>query len=285
MGTGRSIKTLEKVNTDFQAQNSINSSGKIIPIECDHSDDKAVEDVFKNHFSDGIDVLINNAYAAVTALMQPGVNRFWEIDPGHWDQVNNVGLRNHYRCSVFATRIMIEKGIKNGLIVTVSSAGGAIYLPMGVAYCVGKEAKDRLAIDMAFELRKVGIYSVSLWPGAVRTELIEKEMLNTTDPRAKGLQRAFKNGETPYFSGRCLAAVLKNIDDKRYMKEINGKIVQTCDIAAKHGISDADGRVIKSMFCISSILSQTGYETFARFVPSFIRIPKWLFVFSTFKKR
>lgn len=31
-----------------------------------------------------------------------------------------------------------------------------------------------MAADMAHELRKFGVTSVSLWPGAVRTELIMK---------------------------------------------------------------------------------------------------------------
>jgi len=37
---------------------------------------------------------------------------------------------------------------------------------------------DRLAVDMAVELRRSGVASVSLWPGAVPTELVT-QMLNT----------------------------------------------------------------------------------------------------------
>jgi dehydrogenase/reductase SDR family protein 1 len=37
---------------------------------------------------------------------------------------------------------------------------------------------DRLAADMAVELKRSGVASVSLWPGAVPTELVS-QMLNT----------------------------------------------------------------------------------------------------------
>lgn len=33
---------------------------------------------------------------------------------------------------------------------------------------------DRMAADMAIELKKKGVVSVSLWPGAVQTELINQ---------------------------------------------------------------------------------------------------------------
>lgn len=36
---------------------------------------------------------------------------------------------------------------------------------------------DRLASDMAVELKKRGVVSVSLWPGAVQTELVSQFIL------------------------------------------------------------------------------------------------------------
>lgn len=63
--------------------------------------------------------------------------RFWELDAEIWDQVNNVTLKNHYTCSVYAARMMVPR--KNGLIVTVSSGGGIRHL-FNVAYSTGKAA-------------------------------------------------------------------------------------------------------------------------------------------------
>jgi NAD(P)-dependent dehydrogenase (short-subunit alcohol dehydrogenase family) len=43
---------------------------------------------------------------------------------------------------------------------------------MAVAYGVGKEAVDRMAADMALELKPFGITCISLWPGMAQTELV-----------------------------------------------------------------------------------------------------------------
>lgn len=60
---------------------------------------------------------------------------FWETDPSIWDEVNNVGLRNHYFCSVYAARLMVKH--RAGLIVNISSFGGLQYF-FNVSYGVGK---------------------------------------------------------------------------------------------------------------------------------------------------
>ena len=73
------------------------------------------------------------------------------MDPLFWDTVNNVGLRNHYVCSVHGARLMVPR--KSGLIVNVSSAGGLQYL-FNVPYGVGKAALDRMSADCGQELKE-----------------------------------------------------------------------------------------------------------------------------------
>lgn len=70
-------------------------------------------------------------------LMENEGNKFWLMDPLVWDEVNNVGLRNHYICSVYAARLMVPR--KSGLIVNISSTGGFHYV-FNVPFGVGKEA-------------------------------------------------------------------------------------------------------------------------------------------------
>lgn len=50
-------------------------------------------------------------------------------------------------------------------IINIGSFGGVSYV-FNVAYGVGKAGVDRLAKDMAIELRPKGVASFSLWPGA-----------------------------------------------------------------------------------------------------------------------
>ncbi|TRZ03209.1 hypothetical protein DNTS_009925, partial [Danionella cerebrum] len=93
--------------------------------------------------------------------------------------INNTGLRGHYFCSVYASRMMVAQG--KGLIVVISSMGGLRYI-FNVPYGVGKAACDRMAADMGVELRKRGVASVSLWPGAVQTETIKDYMSHEEGP-------------------------------------------------------------------------------------------------------
>jgi len=80
-----------------------------------------------------------------------------------------VGLRSHYVASVYAARLMVPR--QRGLICTLSSWGGLSYI-FGVPYGVGKAACDRMAADMAIELKPHNIASLSIWPGIVGTELM-----------------------------------------------------------------------------------------------------------------
>lgn len=42
---------------------------------------------------------------------------------------------------------------------------------------------DRMAADMAVELKSRGVVSVSLWPGAVQTELVSQLILEKDTPQ------------------------------------------------------------------------------------------------------
>ncbi|GCC39988.1 hypothetical protein chiPu_0023600, partial [Chiloscyllium punctatum] len=80
---------------------------------------------------------ITPLYFFSQAILNSQGEKFWEMPASFWDDVNNVGLRGHYICSVYAARMMVET--KRGLIVIISSMGGLRYL-FNVAYGVGKAA-------------------------------------------------------------------------------------------------------------------------------------------------
>ncbi|VDN13550.1 unnamed protein product [Dibothriocephalus latus] len=136
-----------------------------------------------------LDLLVNNAYAAVSYLTSHADMSYWELDASDdagaaakaWDIVNGVGLRNHYICATLATRMMLEyrgelttttnesgdseketqKALQQsddsslqrpGLIINISSLGGLRYL-FNVAYGVGR------SVDTALWLVIIGILS------------------------------------------------------------------------------------------------------------------------------
>ena len=65
----------------------------------------------------------NSLSLGVSFIQQTSGKKFYLADPAEqWDAINGVGLRNHFLCTAYASRMMVER--KNGLIVNVSSPGG-----------------------------------------------------------------------------------------------------------------------------------------------------------------
>ena len=74
---------------------------------------------------------------------------------------------------------------KRGFIVNISSFGGMSYI-FNVAYGVGKAAVDRMAVDCGKELSKHNVIMLSLYPGAVKTELIT-DLISNQNPNISGI--------------------------------------------------------------------------------------------------
>ncbi|MBZ0289700.1 MAG: SDR family NAD(P)-dependent oxidoreductase, partial [Anaerolineae bacterium] len=145
-----------------------------IAVRCDHRDDAQTETVFERVQNEQgrLDILANVAWAGYEGLHKmtdfPLEQPFWERRLSYWDD-NLFGVRAAYIASVFTARMMVAQ--KQGLIVNISS-----YINpypgsnSNSAYHVAKTSTDRLAQDMAVELRPHNVAAVSLWPGLVRTE-------------------------------------------------------------------------------------------------------------------
>ncbi len=102
--TGRTKSALESCCYEINL-----AGGKGIPMVVDHSKDNEVEQLFKKIGKEQqgrLDVMVNNAYSAINMIFKNGDEvPFWEMPAGEtWDIVNNVGLRNHYLCTVYAAR-------------------------------------------------------------------------------------------------------------------------------------------------------------------------------------
>ncbi|KAM4605666.1 dehydrogenase/reductase SDR family member 1 [Polymixia lowei] len=268
--TGRQEKTLKQTAAEVKER-----GGNCVPVVCDSSKDEDIEELFeqiKREQNGRLDILVNNAYAGVQTIFENTGKKFWETDPAIWDLINNTGLRGHYFCSVYASRLMVAQG--RGLIVVISSMGGLRYL-FNVAYGVGKAACDRLAADTAVELKSRGVASVSLWPGAVQTELVSKFILEKDTPSGveSKFREVFAQGETTELSGKC---IVKLANDKNLMS-LTGKVLMTCDLARRYGIQDIDGRSVTDYTSLKFLLTQVPYLSWLSLVvPSFLRVPRFL---------
>jgi dehydrogenase/reductase SDR family protein 1 len=204
--------------------------GQGIAVRCDHGDDEQIIALFSRVREEQgrIDILVNNVFTAPKQSILHG-GGFWEYPISIWDTLIHVGCRSHYVSSHEAVPMMIEQ--KQGLIVNISSFGGAGYI-FNLAYGVGKAAVDRMAKDMAFELRDYNVTCVSLWPGWVRTErLLQRD--------AEGrVPFSLEQAESPRFSGRAVVALAT--DPERFQK--SGKILVAADLGREYGFTDIDGR-------------------------------------------
>lgn len=256
---------------------------KAIPVVVDHTNDSEVENLFYqiDREQEGrLDIVVNNAYSAVTFLQENMNKPFYDIksvSPGEaWDIVNNTGLRNHYICSVLATRMMIEhqkkkatSPVQPGLIVNITSVGGKVYL-FNVAYGSGKAALDRITHDMALELKRenINISIVGLSPGLVRTE----HLLNAASKSPGKFNMELC--ESPELVGRVIVGLIT--ESPRQLLSKSGQIFLVSDLAKRYCIDEDYGRAVVNIRSLKYLLSYKGYYI-SKLIPSFIRVPEWLF--------
>ena len=231
--TGRTLKegTAELPGTiGATAEEVTRLGGSGIAVRCDHSKDEEIVALFQRVRGEQgrLDILVNNVFQSPDLPILQG-GGFWEYPISIWDEIFHVGCRSHYVSSHEAVPMMLEQ--ESGLIVNISSFAGAAYA-FNLAYGVGKAAVDRMAKDMAYELRSHNITCVSLWPGWVRTEYLLKR------EREGAVPFSLDKGETPRFSGRAVVALAT--DPERLNK--TGQVLIVSDLGREYGFKDVDGR-------------------------------------------
>ncbi|MDH3643238.1 MAG: SDR family NAD(P)-dependent oxidoreductase [Gammaproteobacteria bacterium] len=201
--------------------------GKGIAVRVDHNDDDQVRALFERvGLEQGrLDVLVNNAYKIPDPPVFSG--GFWEHPVSVWDDQCGVGLRGYYVASVFAAPLMVAQ--RSGVIVNISSRGGADYV-FSASYGVGKAGVDRMARDMAHELKDYNVAALSLRPSSVKTEFI----MDAAERGAVNIDPA--TAQSPRFSGRCIAALAMDPD----IMEKTGGIYLVADLAKEYRFTDPD---------------------------------------------
>lgn len=204
--------------------------GKGIPVVVDHADDAQVAALFQRIEQEQgrLDILVNNAACIPDGLTAAG--GFWEKPLALLD-ILNVGMRSHYVASYYAAPIMVRQG--RGLIVHTSSFGGRCYMH-GPAYGAGKAAVDKMANDMAVDLRPHGVACVSIWMGLLRTE----RTLQVFEAEPEKYAALMAATESPELTGRVIAALATD----PALMEKSGRILVGAELAQAYGITDIDGR-------------------------------------------
>ncbi|MFN4876389.1 MAG: SDR family NAD(P)-dependent oxidoreductase [Aphanizomenon sp.] len=277
--TGRTLEpTNDSLGGSLQETQTavIEAGGVCIPIQVNHSDDQQICRLFERierEQNGQLDILVNNVYAGVQSIREAYGKTFWELEPSFWDAANNVGLRGHYVASIYAARMMTKR--KQGIIFTISSWGGMSYI-FNVPYGVGKSACDRLAADMAKELKQYNVTSLAIYPGIVGTEQITNFAKEQSSEN--GNSSLFADGynwETPLFTGRAIASLATDANIIKY----TGKIQIVAEVAKKYGIVDQNGNRPVSLRSLRFILAMAipFLRNYAWLIPD-LTIP-WLVIF------
>jgi len=217
----------EPLTVQATARSVTDFGGNGIAVAVDHNEDDQVRALFERVAAEQgrLDILVNNAYQIPSPPALSG--GFWEHPVSVWDDQCGVGLRGYYVASVFAAPLMVSQ--RSGLIVNISSRGGREYV-FSTSYGVGKAGVDRMARDMAIELKDYNCAALSLSPSKVKTEFI-------LDMVAQGkMQLDPDQAQSVRYSGRCVAALAMDVE----IMGRSGGIYTVSELAEAYGFTDPD---------------------------------------------
>ena len=236
--------------------NAMDGSGKAIALPLDISNDDEIANLLTKVREEcgRLDAVVCSAFTTPPQLNDASFrDDFWKQGADMWDACHSVGLRGSYMTCCESVPLMIETAKEQmgsrPLIAIISSFGGKSYT-FNVAYGVGKAGADRLASDMAVQLEKHDVDTISLYPGVVRTEgNVEMERRGEWKAASGGLDLSM--GESPQFTGRALASLMARPE---LTKEKSGDVVVVAELAKELGFTDVDGRSPASIRNLKFIL-------------------------------
>jgi NAD(P)-dependent dehydrogenase (short-subunit alcohol dehydrogenase family) len=204
--------------------------GKGIAVEVDLGKDEQIAALFAQVSKEQgrLDILVNNAIWLPEDMTDPG--GFWQKPLSYW-QLIDIGLRSYYVAAWHASRIMVPQ--KSGLIVGISGYVGVTYT-YSVVFGTCKSGVDRMARDMAVELKPHNVASISLWQGFTFTERAERNLKTVPGMASQLVSSA---GVSVEFPGRVIAALAA---DAEVMRRSGGTFI-AAELAQEYGVKDVNG--------------------------------------------
>jgi NAD(P)-dependent dehydrogenase (short-subunit alcohol dehydrogenase family) len=223
--TGRSQETIDTTAAQI---NDVGGQG--IALQIDHGDDRQVRELFERIGAahGRLDILVNNAAIIRDEMM--GRTKFWE-EPLSVLDTFDVGLRSSYVATVHAAPLMLPQG--RG-VVAFTSSSGSVHYAFGPAYGVPKAGTDKMAADMAYDLREFNIAAVSIWMGSLLTDRV----LGIIASNPKKFGHILESAETPELTGHVIWALYEDPE----LMSLSGQTLIGAELAAKYGIVDDGGR-------------------------------------------
>ncbi len=217
--------------------------GKGIAVRVDHGNDGEVAALFDQvrREQGRLDLLVNNAFSLPEDLTEP--QPFWEKPLSNWEMVD-VGVRSNFVAAWHAAKFLVPQ--KSGLIVAISGYVGVTYT-YGVVFGTCKSAVDRMARDMAVELKPHHVASLSMWCGLTFTERAHRNLSKNPAMMSQVVTNPLM-GSSVEFPGRVIASLAK---DPNIMRRSGGTFI-AAELAREYGVTDTDGS------CPPSLREQRG---------------------------
>ncbi len=220
------------------AQEVTRRGGKGLAVQVDHARDEQVAALFEQigREQGRLDILVNNAFSLPEDLTEP--RPFWQKPLSNLEMFE-VGVRSNFVAAWHAAKFMVPA--KTGLIVAISGYVGVTYT-YGVVFGTCKSAVDRMARDMAVELKPHGVASLSMWLGLTFTERAERNL--GRNPAMKSQTVTDPNiGSSVEFPGRVIVALARDPD---IMRRSGGTFIGA-ELAREYGVTDINGNVPPSL--------------------------------------
>ena len=179
-----------------------------------------------------LDLLIHSACQIHDDLVEP--KPYWEKSVDLWS-IMDVGLKSNYLLSHALTPLMIES--KGKLILQISSHGAMCYMH-GPIYGAQKAGIDKMAFDMAYDLKPFEICSLSLWSGIVKDEKTQK----VSEMHGEQYAEFLKGAASQEYAG----LVINGLYDDPKLMSLSGKTLLAAEIGDQYGIQDVDDCTPKS---------------------------------------
>jgi NAD(P)-dependent dehydrogenase (short-subunit alcohol dehydrogenase family) len=167
--TARTRAEVERVASE------LSGLSKVEPFVCDVSDWQSVSET--SQVIDSIlgppDILVSNA-----GVVGP-LGRSWESPPQEWQRTIEINLVGAYHCARAVLPGMISRGC--GFVINVSSVAAAFPLSNWTAYAASKAGLDHFTRSLASELRNTGVQAFAIYPGVVKTAMVERLLTATPE--------------------------------------------------------------------------------------------------------
>ncbi len=191
----------------------------IVAIECDVTNRKQLESVFKQieNKIGRLDIVVNNA--GILGAPGPSENADWNL---WWKTIETNLLGTFLTCQL---SIPLLKKQPRGKIINLSGGGATKGMPFFSAYAASKTAVVRLTETLAQELSPFNIDVNAVAPGALNTQMLEEVL--TAGPHKVGTDYYNKTLEQLETGGNSIenAANLVAFLSSNLSEGISGRLV------------------------------------------------------------